>query len=776
MGCEYPKTQPILYYYVFQKKIKNYLNCKINHKKKKEIKDGYLINPNWINEWKSRINYDKIVSEYLDHFGIESTKLNEDQITLINENIENNFNEINLDENTSLIIKNNEFSYIERILSEKYLEIFVNKKTFNFLKINKKNTFIEIKYLFKEKMLILFYEKYNIIKVLIYKLEINNKNYKLINLTFNCNNTNNYKNINDFFDSNDSDKIIEFLENNKIFNKEKVTINNINNSYTIKNENFEKNFDKSFNNKFQQIPYHKGDDPVDIETLDDEFNSDEIKKPDEINYFSINRICYRGLDNVGATCYMNATLQCLANIKQITNYLLNKNNYKIFYKNYEKCKLTLKYIQVLIGLFCNESISGSYCPEDFKKTISELNPLFQGVKANDSKDLIIFLLELMNNELVKIYIIKHSINININETYKKIDPSNEKMVLDNFLKDFRKNNCSIIGDYLYGFNKSVFICQNCGGKAINFNIFNFLNFTSDYFNLTNNNSVIPLINFDHCFKFLSKEEIFQNTYCQKCGKTGLSKYFENVYSMPNYLIIILNRGKGNIFNCQVQIPEIFDASYYIEIKSEDNNYELVGIVSHFGESGMGGHFIAFCKHNIDGKWRCYNDSIVSECQNDYLQKGTPYILFYKKFTIDNDNFKQNIKETNNNGFNISQINFNNEGNYNNDFQNIFYSQMNINNINNNIPQNIFMSYNNQQNMLNNNDFNNYQQNMNNNIQNMMMNSNQQNMFINNNIQQNVNNINLNQSMNNNNFQFNMNNNFPLNMGNNMQPNINFNST
>jgi len=246
--------------------------------------------------------------------------------------------------------------------------------------------------------------------------------------------------------------------------------------------------------------------------------------------------------------------------------------------------------------------------------------------------------------------------------------------------------------------------------------------------------------------------------------------------MPNYLIIILNRGKGNIFNCQVQIPEIFDASYYIEIKSEDNNYELVGIVSHFGESGMGGHFIAFCKHNIDGKWRCYNDSIVSECQNDYLQKGTPYILFYKKFTIDNDNFKQNIKETNNNGFNISQINFNNEGNYNNDFQNIFYSQMNINNINNNIPQNIFMSYNNQQNMLNNNDFNNYQQNMNNNIQNMMMNSNQQNMFINNNIQQNVNNINLNQSMNNNNFQFNMNNNFPLNMGNNMQPNINFNSS
>ncbi len=48
--------------------------------------------------------------------------------------------------------------------------------------------------------------------------------------------------------------------------------------------------------------------------------------------------------------------------------------------------MTLQYIQVLIGLFCSDSIKGSYCPENFKKTISEFNPLFQGVKANDSKD------------------------------------------------------------------------------------------------------------------------------------------------------------------------------------------------------------------------------------------------------------------------------------------------------------------------------------------------------------------------------------------------------
>ena len=57
---------------------------------------------------------------------------------------------------------------------------------------------------------------------------------------------------------------------------------------------------------------------------------------------------------MGATCYMNATLQCLANIKPITNYFLDPNNYSYLYvyENKKYCLLTLNYIQVLIGLYC----------------------------------------------------------------------------------------------------------------------------------------------------------------------------------------------------------------------------------------------------------------------------------------------------------------------------------------------------------------------------------------------------------------------------------------
>ena len=402
-------------------------------------------------------------------------------------------------------------------------------------------------------------------------------------------------------------------------------------SFIVKSENYKEILNNINNNEnFQQ---------QEDESIKDSIKNKEIKKATEINFNLIKRISYKGLDNVGATCYMNATLQCLANIKPITEYLLNQNNYDLLYQNYDICKLTLQYIQVLIGLFCSESPQGSYSPENFKKIISELNPLFRGVQANDSKDLIIFLLEIMNNELTKIHNIKHNINSDKKELYQKVDTSDENMVLNYFLKDFKNKYSSIIGNYLIGFNKSIFICQNCNGKTINFNIFNILIFcleaTSNYFNLDNNNNSIPVITFDDCFRFLSKEEIFQDTYCQKCGQVSISKYRETIYTLPLYLIIILNRGKGNIFNCQVNIPEIFNASNYIDKKSQNDDYELIGIVSHLGESGMGGHFIAFCKHNIDGKWRCYNDSIVTECQDDYLYKGIPYILFYKKCLIEN---------------------------------------------------------------------------------------------------------------------------------------------
>ena len=97
------------------------------------------------------------------------------------------------------------------------------------------------------------------------------------------------------------------------------------------------------------------------------------------------------------------------------------------------------------------------------------------------------------------------------------------------------------------------------------------------------------------------------------------------------MIIILNRGKGKVFNCSVDFPSKLNLSKYVLCPKSITQYELSGVITHLGESGMSGHFIAFCKHRIDKKWYRYNDSIVTYCQdqNNEYKLGTPYILFYE---------------------------------------------------------------------------------------------------------------------------------------------------
>ena len=66
-------------------------------------------------------------------------------------------------------------------------------------------------------------------------------------------------------------------------------------------------------------------------------------------------------------------------------------------KNSDKI-LSFAFAEVLKNLWENLNIK-FYSPEYFKKVISDMNPMFKGVAANDSKDLILFMLENIHKEL-----------------------------------------------------------------------------------------------------------------------------------------------------------------------------------------------------------------------------------------------------------------------------------------------------------------------------------------------------------------------------------------
>ena len=133
-----------------------------------------------------------------------------------------------------------------------------------------------------------------------------------------------------------------------------------------------------------------------------------------------------GLQNIGATCYMNATLQVLSNTDDFTQYFLTK------YNNDQNKKMSNEMHKVLINLWSDNKKVSDYPLYDFKNALSEENELFAGIKANDSKDLINFLLERFHQEM--------NISKKHSAPEENVNQTDEEQVYKSFMKEYFSNN------------------------------------------------------------------------------------------------------------------------------------------------------------------------------------------------------------------------------------------------------------------------------------------------------------------------------------------------
>jgi len=343
-----------------------------------------------------------------------------------------------------------------------------------------------------------------------------------------------------------------------------------------------------------------------------------------------------GLQNIGATCYMNATLQALSHTNQFTEFFLTKYKYN---PNDPTKKMSNEMYKVLTNLWSEEKKKGDYPPYDFKDTLSQENPLFAGIAANDSKDLINFLLERFHQELNLVD--KNKIINNGDENVNQMD---EMQTFNAFLKEYFQSNQSVIVETFYGIVETKSKCGGCNITKYNFQIYSFLEFplkeVNNYmfqmgrrFSLINNDGTNPDINLYECFDYFQKIDIMtgQNQmFCNICNGNRDTFYGTNIYSLPNYLIINLNRGKSAVYSCNVIFPEVLNLWNYVSFKDGGTAMRLYAVICHYGPSSMSGHFIAYCRHRVTNKWYKYNDSIVTECtQPKEYTNGMPYILFYK---------------------------------------------------------------------------------------------------------------------------------------------------
>ena len=278
---------------------------------------------------------------------------------------------------------------------------------------------------------------------------------------------------------------------------------------------------------------------------------------------------FKGLNNIGNTCYLNAGLQLILHNKDLCQMIIdNSQNNPILYE-----------ISNFINEYHNDT-SNSITPSYIKNYITTKNNIFNGFNQQDSSEFIIYLLDGLNDELKK-----------NNETLDKL--------------------------YEHTLNISIKcklrVCLNISSHIEKNNIM--------IFDLKD-----EFVELNDCYYEYKKRFKFENDTlysCEKCKQLTVASKKIEIINFPKHLIIILSRFNKNGNRLYKNDNEIDVPLYW------KHNYKLKGFVFHSG-SLLSGHYVYIGCYN--NKWYLFDDSSVSELNETSLNrlKNNGYIYYFEK--------------------------------------------------------------------------------------------------------------------------------------------------
>eukprot|EP00040_Diaphanoeca_grandis_P025579 m.141936 g.141936 ORF g.141936 m.141936 type:complete len:827 (-) comp30220_c3_seq3:406-2886(-) len=175
------------------------------------------------------------------------------------------------------------------------------------------------------------------------------------------------------------------------------------------------------------------------------------------------RVHSSGLTNLGNTCFMNSSLQCLANINRFRSYFL-KGRYKpdINYTNPIGCKgeLAASYAATVHSMWSKKNYR-SFAPRDLKEIVGKFGPRFQGYEQHDSQEFISFLLDAIHEDLNRV---KQKPIVQNPETDGMVDVEAARLAWEGY----KLRNDSIVVDLFSGMFKATVQCPRCDKVSVKF--------------------------------------------------------------------------------------------------------------------------------------------------------------------------------------------------------------------------------------------------------------------------------------------------------------------
>ena len=398
------------------------------------------------------------------------------------------------------------------------------------------------------------------------------------------------------------------------------------------------NIDKSNTNIISTNNNDKNDINININKQSSNNNASKATTQiSNINNFNFNNVInffpLVGLNNVGSTCFMNATLQCLIHIPELSLYFLNeypKDRNVLKNKNFyirTRGNLSDAYYNVVNGvdIISKEkayyTYFNSYSPKNFKQVLGSYNLQFSRYEANDSKDLILYLLQTFHEELN--YFGDKTVPSNFRPPYNTL----RFETYNYFNCTYNLTNFSKISLLFYGTYENIITCYECNTNFFSYQKFEYISFSTYKYR---NNTFDIMKGFED---FESKQKLIGDNkyFCNKCRRLVNAEIFSKIIDLPKYLILNIDYGKNKIndvrylkFDFEIDLKPFL--SFY---NGQKTKYKLVAVCTHMGYSGASGHYIAYCLNKINGNWYNFNDSSCRKCHNYEVYNNSPYLLIYE---------------------------------------------------------------------------------------------------------------------------------------------------
>ncbi|KAJ8251460.1 hypothetical protein GJAV_G00221590 [Gymnothorax javanicus] len=327
--------------------------------------------------------------------------------------------------------------------------------------------------------------------------------------------------------------------------------------------------------------------------------SDGIPAPQKM-LFPHNRLSLRwervyrvgaGLHNLGNTCFLNSTVQCLTYTPPLANYLLSKEHSRTCHQS-GFCMICVMQNHI-VQAFANTG--NAIKPVSFIRDLKKIARHFRFGSQEDAHEFLRYTVDAMQKACLN--------------GYPKLDRQTQATTLVH----------QIFGGYL----RSRVKCSVC--KSVSDTYDPYLDIAVE---------IRQAANIVRALELFVKPDVLsgENAYmCAKCKKKVPATKRFTVHRTSNVLTLSLKRFanfSGGKITKDVGYPEFLNIRPYMsQTSGEPVMYGLYAVLVHSGYSCHAGHYYCYVKAS-NGQWYQMNDSMVHSSNIKVVLNQQAYVLFY----------------------------------------------------------------------------------------------------------------------------------------------------